>query len=248
DGDWLGNATVFIDNVRLVQKTQPPLLTLEINTTSGLGTIKNVSGADAGTGDVIFDYYEIRSTNAAQPADFNGNGTVDAADYTAWRDNLGLMDTATQADGDANGDGDVTAADYTAWKAAFGQLAGGNGTSLNPAGWNSLDDQNVDPTGVAVTDNWAEGAPSSTSLSEARLIGSSTWNDAESRSIGNIYTPGAAHNLTFRYREPSRPNFLQTGFVTYVGAGAGGASAVPEPGTLVLALVAGLFAATLRRT
>jgi hypothetical protein len=245
DGDWTANATVHIDNIILKQISQPPLLTLEINQGSGLATIKNTPGVDSGTGPVVFDYYEIESVVADQTADFNGNGTVDAADYTVWRNNLGLMDTATQATGDANGDGDVTAADYTAWKSAFGEASGGNGTSLNPAGWNSHDDQNVDPNGVDVVNNLAEGSPSSTILTEARLIGSSTWDNAETRPIGNIYTPGAPHNLVFRYRDPARKNFLVQGLVTYVGAGGG--SAVPEPGSLVLLLTACVAACAQRR-
>jgi hypothetical protein len=46
---------------------------------------------------------------AGLPGDFNGNGTVDAADYTVWRDGLGS--TYTQAH-------------YTEWKTHFGQSAG----------------------------------------------------------------------------------------------------------------------------
>jgi hypothetical protein len=56
--------------------------------------------------------------------DFNGNGTVDAADYVIWRGNNGLMGGATLSQGDANGDGNVTSADYTLWKANFGVNAG----------------------------------------------------------------------------------------------------------------------------
>ncbi|WP_146586256.1 dockerin type I repeat-containing protein [Posidoniimonas polymericola] len=52
--------------------------------------------------------------------DFNGDGTVDAADYTVWRDNEGTIGGAAFADGDANGDGNVTAADYSIWKANYG--------------------------------------------------------------------------------------------------------------------------------
>ena len=256
DGDWTGNASVYVDNVRLTQVTQPPLLTLEINTTTGVGTIKNTPGADAGTGDLLFDYYEIRSASSAAPADFNNNLIVDAADYAVWRDHLGLTGTATKATGDANGDTNVTSADYDAWKAAFGST--GAAAALNPAGWSSLDAQNVDAVdgvdggstaGDSILEGWDKsGSPSSSVLSEAFLLGSSTWNNAESLSIGNIYTPGAAHNITFRYREPSRQGFLRTGLVTYLGPGAGGgASAVPEPGTFVLALAAGLFVATRRR-
>lgn len=57
--------------------------------------------------------------------DFNGDGMVDAADYTVWRDNLG-------SDFDLNGNGDevggsagiVDQADYALWKSSFGDSAG----------------------------------------------------------------------------------------------------------------------------
>jgi len=51
--------------------------------------------------------------------DYNRNGIVDAADYTVWRNNLG-MTPATFADGDGSGNGVVDGADYTIWKQNFG--------------------------------------------------------------------------------------------------------------------------------
>ena len=49
--------------------------------------------------------------------DYNGNGEVDAADYTVWADNFG---STTLLDADGNGDGMVDAADYTIWADNFG--------------------------------------------------------------------------------------------------------------------------------
>jgi hypothetical protein len=58
------------------------------------------------------------------PGDFNQNGTVDSADYSVWRDRLGMASSI----GDANFDGMVTVADYTIWKSNFGaSLAGAGG-------------------------------------------------------------------------------------------------------------------------
>ena len=52
--------------------------------------------------------------------DYNGDGTVNLADYTVWRDNLGATVTAyTGADGDGNGM--IEVADYQVWKSHFGQ-------------------------------------------------------------------------------------------------------------------------------
>jgi hypothetical protein len=51
------------------------------------------------------------------PGDFNGDGSVDTADYTIWADNYtGSGGTGgTPSTGDANGDGAVDTADYTIW-------------------------------------------------------------------------------------------------------------------------------------
>jgi probable HAF family extracellular repeat protein len=60
--------------------------------------------------------------------DYNQNGTVDAADYTVWRDNLGGGTLINRGVGIT---GPVGAADYNIWKANFGQsLGGGSGSAL----------------------------------------------------------------------------------------------------------------------
>ncbi len=51
------------------------------------------------------------------PGDFNGDGNVDAADYTVWRDTLGSVNDL-RADG--NGDLVVDGGDYAIWKSKFG--------------------------------------------------------------------------------------------------------------------------------
>lgn len=58
--------------------------------------------------------------NAGLLGDYNGNGTVDAADYVVWRNTLGST-TDLQADG--NGNHIVDADDYASWKANFGKIA-----------------------------------------------------------------------------------------------------------------------------
>ncbi len=54
------------------------------------------------------------------PADFNGDGMVDASDLTAWSENFGLAENATPAQGDADGDFDVDGADYFIWQRELG--------------------------------------------------------------------------------------------------------------------------------
>ena len=56
-------------------------------------------------------------TNGALPGDYNGNGVVDAADYTVWRDSLNST-AVLGADGD--GDHRVDQDDYEVLKANFG--------------------------------------------------------------------------------------------------------------------------------
>jgi hypothetical protein len=257
NGDWgPASATFFVDNIRLRQVTQPPLLTLEVNQATGAATLKNVAGPNSGDGPVVFDYYEITSASGSNVADYNGNGAVDAADYVAWRDTLGQnVPPGTGADGD--GDGTISQADYDLWRANFGSA--GASAALNPPGWNSLDAQNVDATdgadagssaGDSPLEGWdRSGSPSSSVLSEAFLLGSSTWEANESRPLGNIFTPGGSQNLVLRYREPDRAGVLRTGIVTFVGGGAGLANAatVPEPHAATLALLCSVMGAGFRR-
>jgi hypothetical protein len=84
NGDWgTGAATVFLDNLRLV----------------------NVSAPLTG--------------------DFNGDGVVNSADYTIWRDTLG---STTDLRADANLNGVVDSGDYQMWRANYGST-GASGSS-----------------------------------------------------------------------------------------------------------------------
>ena len=61
--------------------------------------------------------------------DYNGDGFVNAADYTVWADNFGSL---TQLDAAGNYDGVVNAADYTIWADNFGQTSGNAAPSTIP--------------------------------------------------------------------------------------------------------------------
>lgn len=52
--------------------------------------------------------------------DFNGDGIVNLADYTVWRDVLGGVEDAQSLAGNGTGDNVVDASDYLLWKANFG--------------------------------------------------------------------------------------------------------------------------------
>jgi len=58
--------------------------------------------------------------------DYNGDGTVDAVDYTVLYDTLGA-ESRPYFGADGNGDGIVNEPDYDVWKAHFGVAAGGMG-------------------------------------------------------------------------------------------------------------------------
>jgi hypothetical protein len=64
------------------------------------------------------------------PGDFNANGVVDAADYVAWRNNVG---STTALPNDSIG-GTIGTSQYNEWRSHFGQTAGsGEGMSANAA-------------------------------------------------------------------------------------------------------------------
>ncbi|MEN1681505.1 MAG: choice-of-anchor Q domain-containing protein, partial [Planctomycetota bacterium] len=56
------------------------------------------------------------------PGDYNGDLAVNAADYTVWRDTLGLQVTPFSG-ADADGNGNVGVSDFVAWKNSFGVAA-----------------------------------------------------------------------------------------------------------------------------
>lgn len=66
------------------------------------------------------------------PGDYNGDGEVDAADYTVWRDSFGL--TGDQV-ADGNEDNIVNEDDFLLWRENFGrtELGGGGGASAAAA-------------------------------------------------------------------------------------------------------------------
>ena len=77
--------------------------------------------------------YKITDAYFLPEGDYNEDGTVDASDYTVWRDNLGRTVTRGRtADGD--GDGVIDADDYNVWKAHFGESIDlGSGSSSGGA-------------------------------------------------------------------------------------------------------------------
>jgi hypothetical protein len=80
----------------------------------------------------------LATTNFARPVpmalagDYNGNGVVDAADYTVWRDTLGQTGSGLAADGNHNGR--IDTGDSVVWTSNFGESGGaGGGVAANAA-------------------------------------------------------------------------------------------------------------------
>jgi hypothetical protein len=91
---------------------------------------------ESGLIDGLIDYDDTAPTGV--DGDFNNNQTVDAADYTVWRRNLGTMATLPNDPTP----GMVNATDYLVWRANFGRtFTGGAGASSpgiavpEPDGW-----------------------------------------------------------------------------------------------------------------
>lgn len=81
--------TLIDSGITLALGGDNDLFTLDVDTNTGVVT--------------------LLSSLMGLPGDFNGNGTVDAADYAAWRDGLGTL---------------YTAADYDVWREHFGETLG----------------------------------------------------------------------------------------------------------------------------
>ena len=63
--------------------------------------------------------------------DYNGDGQIDAADYTVYQDTVGQAVTAgSGADGNANGA--IDQGDYIFWSDRFGNAAGSGGAAAVP--------------------------------------------------------------------------------------------------------------------
>jgi len=88
--------------------------------TIGLGAAYNAS---VNAQDLVFQYGAILDAAAAPTGDYNGNGVVDAADYTVWRDNFGASITLPND----STPGSVTQDDFTEWKNNFGNAGGPSG-------------------------------------------------------------------------------------------------------------------------
>ena len=74
----------------------------------------------------LFRGYVEYFTSTVVTGDYNGDGKVDAGDYTVWRDTFGKpVPQGTGADG--NNNSQIDPGDYTIWKNNFGNPGSGGG-------------------------------------------------------------------------------------------------------------------------
>lgn len=102
--DAAGNVYTSSNSAERVQVFSPGGATRAITTSSGTFSVE----------ELVIDILA---------GDFNGDGIVNAADYTVWRDNLTATDESLINDAGL-ADGVVDINDYNIWKAAFGNAAG----------------------------------------------------------------------------------------------------------------------------
>jgi hypothetical protein len=110
------------------------VLAVGVSGTWNIGVVQTESDG------IIREYQQTGIFGSAvsnQFADYNNNGTVDAADYVVWRAMEGDTGTGLMADGDGNGL--VDSADYDLWRAHFGQSSGAGAFAIStvpePSAW-----------------------------------------------------------------------------------------------------------------
>lgn len=102
----------------------------DIDATSGTVTIDSIWFAGAGNVQIYMDNVMHNPngliTPGYIPGDFNGDGLVGGADYTAWRNSYG-QSVAPWTGADGNGDGVVNNTDYVLWRRQMSLAGSGLG-------------------------------------------------------------------------------------------------------------------------
>ncbi len=109
--------------------------TTSLGLKSGLIEISTSSQSAANNFISIPISFEVIAAGLA--GDFNDDGSVDAADYTVWRDNLG--GSVVALNGNGNGDGNIDSLDYDLWVLNFGTTNSSSTTTV------------PEPTGLLLT-------------------------------------------------------------------------------------------------
>jgi hypothetical protein len=106
-----------------------------VNTVLGAGISTSLTTFSTGTpiSRITFDggVVDTFSFTPLVPGDGNGDGLVNAGDYTRWANGFGTPNPA-YTDGDFNVNGVVNAGDYTIWANNFGMMLGADGPHAVP--------------------------------------------------------------------------------------------------------------------
>jgi hypothetical protein len=118
------DVTSYLEAVRTGVVTDNGLAVLANGTADGWQIHANGS-TEASARPRLVVYSGDLAIAAGLPGDFNDDGSVDAADYTVWRDNLGTT-FSLNGNGDNTGVslGVVDQADYVLWQNSYGTSAG----------------------------------------------------------------------------------------------------------------------------
>ena len=122
-GSWLqGPGTGGTANALVETRPSGPV-ELAPGATFNLGDIGNFATAEARAGVSMQFILDPVFHAGGATGDYNEDGTVNAADYTVWRDMLGTAGTLPNRDPD-NG-GNISQDDYASWKTNFGLSGSG---------------------------------------------------------------------------------------------------------------------------
>ncbi len=82
-----------------------------------------------------YTYLRAVPPSSGPTGDYNGNGFVDAADYTVWRDTFGQTASPQGSGADGNSNGMIDEEDYDFWKLNFGNpvFAAGSASGAAPS-------------------------------------------------------------------------------------------------------------------
>lgn len=113
----LGAITVLGSNVEIIEDAPSDVARVEAYNFALTSSGKINVLPDAVV--LVEDAASLTSLYVDYRADFDGDGVVDDADYSAWLAAYGTASGAARMNGDANGDGAVNAVDYAIWRDGF---------------------------------------------------------------------------------------------------------------------------------
>jgi autotransporter-associated beta strand protein len=76
---------------------------------------------------------QVTTFVAPLAGDFNGNGTVESTDLTAWQNGFGMPNGANASNGDGDADGDVDGSDFLVWQRNLGMTQSTAASAANAA-------------------------------------------------------------------------------------------------------------------